>query len=106
MGKVGDYCRGCDPGHHEPFLPNLLLPKHEKSRSGSRKTLGSQELSSAPFYPLGRNLSIILKVIPLIQQFVIKRALHSAPKGEWDQLGSNQWLSLLSLFFLKFTFSR
>ena len=31
MGKVGDYCRGRDLGYHEPFLPNMLLPKHEKS---------------------------------------------------------------------------
>jgi hypothetical protein len=31
MGKVGDYCRGRDLGYHEPFLPDMLLPKHEKS---------------------------------------------------------------------------
>jgi len=30
MGKMGDRCRGCDLGYHEPFLPNMLLPKHEK----------------------------------------------------------------------------
>jgi len=31
VGKVGDYCRGRDLGYHEPFLPNVLLPEHEKS---------------------------------------------------------------------------
>jgi len=31
MGKMGDRCRGRDLGHHEPFLPNMLLPKHEEN---------------------------------------------------------------------------
>jgi hypothetical protein len=31
MGKMGNYCRGGDLGCHEPFLPNMLLPEHEKS---------------------------------------------------------------------------
>jgi hypothetical protein len=31
MGKMGDRCRGRDLGYHEPFLPNMLLPKHEKN---------------------------------------------------------------------------
>jgi len=30
MGKMGDRCRGRDLGYHEPFLPNMLLPKYEK----------------------------------------------------------------------------
>jgi hypothetical protein len=29
MGKMGDRCRRRDLGYHEPFLPNMLLPKHE-----------------------------------------------------------------------------
>jgi len=36
MGKMGDHCRGRHLGYHEPFLSNMLLPKLEKSRSGSR----------------------------------------------------------------------
>jgi len=31
MGKMGDRCCGRDFGYHEPFLPNMLLPKHEKN---------------------------------------------------------------------------
>jgi hypothetical protein len=31
MGKMGDHRCGRNLGHHEPFLPNVLLPKHEKS---------------------------------------------------------------------------
>jgi hypothetical protein len=31
MGKMGDRCRGRDLGYHEPFLPNMLLPKPEKN---------------------------------------------------------------------------
>jgi len=31
MGKMGDRCRGRDLGYNEPFLPNMLLPKHEKN---------------------------------------------------------------------------
>jgi hypothetical protein len=30
MGKMGDRCRSGDLGYHEPFLPNMLLPKHKK----------------------------------------------------------------------------
>ena len=30
MGKMGNRCRGGNLGYHEPFLPNMLLPKHEK----------------------------------------------------------------------------
>jgi len=30
MGKMGDRRRGRDLGYHEPFFPNMLLPKHEK----------------------------------------------------------------------------
>jgi hypothetical protein len=41
MGKMGDHYRGRHLGYHEPFLPNMLLPKHEKSRSGSRQNLAS-----------------------------------------------------------------
>jgi len=42
MGKMGDRCRSGYFGYHEPFLPNVLLPKHEKNRSGNPKNLGSQ----------------------------------------------------------------
>jgi hypothetical protein len=31
MGKMGDCCRGRNLGYHEPFLPNMLLPKPEKN---------------------------------------------------------------------------
>jgi hypothetical protein len=31
MGKMGDRCRGRNLGYHEPFLSNMLLPKHEKN---------------------------------------------------------------------------
>ena len=31
VGQMGDRRRGCDPGYHEPFLPDVLLSKHEKS---------------------------------------------------------------------------
>jgi len=31
VGKMGDRRCGRDLGYHEPFLPNMLLPKHEKN---------------------------------------------------------------------------
>jgi hypothetical protein len=31
VGQMGDRRRGRDPGYHEPFLPDVLLSKHEKS---------------------------------------------------------------------------
>jgi len=31
LGKVGDHRRGRDLGHHESFLPDMLLSEHEKS---------------------------------------------------------------------------
>jgi hypothetical protein len=31
VGQMGDRRRSCDPGYHEPFLPDVLLSKHEKS---------------------------------------------------------------------------
>jgi len=31
MGKMGHRCGGRDLSDHEPFLPNMLLPKPEKN---------------------------------------------------------------------------
>jgi len=31
MGQMGHRRRGCDPGYYEPFLPDVLLSKLEKS---------------------------------------------------------------------------
>jgi len=31
VGQVGDRRRSCDLGYYEPFLPDVLLSKHEKS---------------------------------------------------------------------------
>lgn len=30
VGQMGDRRRSCDPGYYEPFLPDVLLPKHEE----------------------------------------------------------------------------
>jgi hypothetical protein len=30
LGKTGNHHSGRDPGDHEPFLPDLLLPQHEE----------------------------------------------------------------------------
>jgi hypothetical protein len=31
VGQVGHRRRSRDPGYHEPFLPDVLLSKHEES---------------------------------------------------------------------------
>jgi hypothetical protein len=49
LGKVGDRCRGCDPGYYEPFLPGVLLPEHEKSRGRSCESLGPKSVPEKPF---------------------------------------------------------
>jgi hypothetical protein len=36
---MGDRRRSRDPGYYEPFLPDMLLPKHEENLSGSRESL-------------------------------------------------------------------
>jgi hypothetical protein len=57
VGQMGGHRRSRDPCYHEPFLPDVLLPELEESRSGAPENL-SPKASSVDFsIRQGRNLS-------------------------------------------------